>query len=95
MRSVFDVVAPGHILVGIFVAAGDLKILEIEVVVGQARHGRFGLIHGLANRQLQLVVFDNNELNAHRSLKANLVQRVQICGISDGQEQALTALHQR
>ena len=94
-RGVFDVVAPQRIGIGVLVAAGDFEILEIEVVIGQARHGRFGLIHGLADRHLQLVVLDHDELDAHRGLEADLIERVQIGRIRDGQEQALTALHQR
>ncbi len=94
-RSVFDVVAAERLRIGVVVAAGDLEILEIDIVVGQARHDRFGLIDGLVDRRLQLVVLDHDELDAHRGLEADLVQGVQIGGIRDGQEQPLAALHQR
>ena len=94
-RRVFDVVPAERLRIRIFIAAGDFEILEIEVVVGQARHGRFGLIDRLVDRRLQLVVLDDDELDAHRGLKPDLVQRVQIGRIGDGQEQPLAALHQR
>ncbi len=94
-RGVLNVVAPERVRIGVFVAARDFEILEIEVVIGQARHGRFGLIHGFADGHLQLVVLDHDELDAHRGLEANLIQGVQIGRIGNGQEQALAALHQR
>ncbi len=84
---------PSALGVGVVIAAGDLEILEIEVIVGQARHDRFGLIDGLVDRRLQLVVLDNDELDAHGGLKADLVEGVQIGRIGDRQEQPLAALH--
>ena len=94
-RRVFDVVAAERFRIRVLVAAGDFEILEIEVIVGQARHDRFGLIDGLVDRRLELVLLDDDELDAHRGLEADLVQRVQIGRIGDGQEQPLAALHQR
>ena len=44
---------------------------------------------------LQFVVFHNDELDAHRGLKSNLIERVQIGGVRDRQKQALAALHER
>ena len=94
-RRVLDVVAAQRVGIRVFFAAGDFEVLQIEIVVGQARHHGVGLIDGLGHRRLQLVVLDHDELDAHRGLEADLVQRVQIGGIGDRQEQPLAALHQR
>jgi hypothetical protein len=59
------------------------------------RHHRFGLVDRLVDGLLQLVVLDDDELDAHRGLEADLVERVQVGGIGDREEQALAALHQR
>ena len=84
-----------RVRVRVLVAAGDLEVLEVEVVVGQVRHHRFGLVDGLGDRRLQLVVLDHDELDAHRGLEADLVERVQVGRVGDRQEQPLAALHQR
>ncbi len=75
-RSIFDIISTQRFCARGFVSARDLQVFEVEVVVRQARHDRFGLIDGLADGQLKLVVFDHHELDTHRGLEANLVQRV-------------------
>ncbi len=94
-RRVFDVVAAECRRFGLFVAAADLEVFEIDIVVGELRHHRFGLIDGLVDRLLQLVVFDDDEFDAHRGLESDLVERMQIGRIGNRKEQALAALHQR
>ena len=93
--GVLDVVAAEGLRARLVVAACDLEILEIEIVIGQVRHGGVRLIHCFADGQLKLVVLDHDELDTHRGLESNLVQSMQIGRIGDGQEEALTALHQR
>ena len=92
---VFDVVPPQRLCVGVLIAAGDFQILEIEIVVGEARHDRFGLVDRLAHRRLQFIVFDDDEFDAHRRLKANLIERMQIGRVGDRQKQTLAAFHER
>ena len=93
-RRVFDIVPADRFRIRIFVAAGDVEILEIEIIVGQVRHDRIGLIDRLVDRDLELVVFDDDELDAHRGLETDLIERVQIGRIRDREEQPLAALHQ-
>ena len=93
-RRVLDVVPAEGFRVRVLIAGGDFEVLEIEIIVGQARHDRVGLLDGLVDRRLQLVVLDHDELDAHRGLEANLIERVQIGRIRDRQEQPLAALHQ-
>ncbi len=94
---VFDVVAGNTRAFHVVVATGDVEILEIEagLVVGELRHGRFGLLDGLVDELLQLVVFDDHGLDAHAGLELDLVDGVQIGGIRDTEEQTLAAAIQR
>ncbi len=93
-RRVLDIVPGQRVGVRVLIAGGDFEVLEIEIIFGQARHGRVGLIDGLVDRHLQLVVLDHDELDAHRGLEADLIERMQIGRVRDGQEQPLAALHQ-
>ncbi len=92
---VFDVVASERLRIGLLVSAGDLQILEIEVIVGQARHDRFGLIDGLVHGLLKLVVLDNDKLDAHGGLKSDLVEGMQVRWVGDRKEQAACRVSSR
>ncbi len=85
-RSVFDVITPQRFPIRVFVAAGDFQIFEIKVIVGEAGHHRLGLVDGLCDRGLQLVVLDDHELDTHRGLETDLIQRVKIGRIGNRQE---------
>ena len=92
--SVFDIVAAQRLGICILVSPRHLQVFEIDVVVAEAGHGRFGLIDGLVDGRLQLVVLDDDELDAHRGLETDFVQGVEIGRIRYRQEQAFAALHQ-
>ncbi len=81
----------------VVVAAGDVEILEIEpgFVFGELRHDRVGLLGGLVDGLLQLVVFDDDGLDAEAGLELDLVDGVQIGGIGNREEQSLAAPEQR
>ena len=57
--------------------------------------GRVGLLDGLVDELLQLVVFDDHGFDAQAGLELDLVDGVQIGGIRDAEEQALAAAIQR
>jgi hypothetical protein len=94
-RGILDVVAAQCGRFGLFIAARDFEVLEIDVVVVELRHHRFGLVDGLVDGLLQLVVFDDDKFDAHRSLEANLIERMQIGRIRNREEQSFAALHER
>ena len=94
---VFDVVSRNTVTGGIVVAARDIEVFEIEpgLVLGQQRRGRVGLLGGLVDGFLQLVVFDDHGLDAEASLELDLVDGVQVGGICHREEQALAAAEKR
>ena len=81
----------------VVVAAGDLEALEIDAVSSSARlrHLRVGLLDGLVDGLLQLVVFDDHGFDAEAGLELDLVDGVQVGRIRDREEQALAAAEQR
>jgi hypothetical protein len=94
---VFDVVTRYARAFGVVVATGDIEVLEIEagLIFGELRHGRVGLLGGLVDGLLQLVVFDDHGLDAEAGLEFDFVDGVQVGGIRDAEEQALAAAIQR
>ena len=90
-RRVLDLVASDHFLVEVLIAAGDVEVLEIQVVLAQRGHLRVDLFHRFAGDLLQLVFFDDDCLDRQPRLELDLVQRVQIGRIRNGDEQALAA----
>ncbi len=64
-------------------------------VVGELRHGRVGLLDGLVDGLLQLVVFDDDGLDAEAGLEFDLVDGVQVGRVRHREEQALAAPEQR
>ncbi len=81
--------------VEVFVAGRDIEVLEIEIVLGHVGHRGIDLLDRLGDRQLQLVVFDDHGLDAEAAGKLDLVDRMQIGGVRDRQEQALAAPQER
>src|SRR5262249_27348926 len=94
---VFDVVAGNARAFDVVFTAGDVEVFEIEsgLVLGELRHGRVGLLHGLVDGLLQLVVLDDDGLDAETGLELDLIDGVQVGGIRDAQEQALATAVQR
>ena len=89
---VFDVVAHAAIG-GQFFATTDLEALEVHalVVAAEVGHLRFGALDGLVDSLLQLVVFDDDGIDAQARLELDLVDGMQVGGIGHAQEQALAA----
>ena len=94
-RCVLDVVAADRLLLEILVAAGDVEVLQIDVVVGHRRHLRVDLLDRFGADALQLVLFDDDRLDRQSGLELDLVERVQVGRVRDCDEQALAALDQR
>jgi hypothetical protein len=94
-RRVFDVVAADGVLFQILVAAGDVEVLEVQVVVRERRHLRVDLLDGLAADALQLVLFDDHRLDRQSRLELDLIERMQVGRIRNRDEQPLAALDQR
>ena len=94
-RGVFDIVAP-DLPAGLIIAAGDFERFEIDAfLVAEARHRGVDLLDGLVEQLLQLVVLDDDGLDAQAALELDLIDGVQIGRIRDAEEQPLAALEQR
>ena len=80
----------------VLVAGGDLEVLEVEVaVVVEARHRRVDGLDGAGDARFELVLLDDDRFDAQRGLELDLVERLQIGRIADGDEQALAPLQDR
>src|SRR5690606_26322706 len=76
-------------------AARDVELLEIEVVLVELRHRRVDGFDRALHARLELVLLDDDRLDAQRRLELDLVDRVQIRRIADGDVEALAALQIR
>ena len=80
----------------LFVAARDLEVLEVEAfVVAEVRHRRVDGLDGAGDAGVELVLLDDDGLDAQRGLELDLVERLQVGRIADRDEQALAALQDR
>jgi hypothetical protein len=76
------------------VAGADVKMLEVEILLGHRRHLRIDLLDRLGDRSLQLVVLDDDSLDAQSGRKLDLIDGVQIGWIGNSEEQPLAAPEQ-
>ncbi len=93
-RRVFDVVARDALL-QLLLAGADLEVLQVEVVLGHRRHRGVDLLDGLGDGQLELVVLDDDRLDAEARGELDLVDGMKVGRIGDREEQALSTPHER
>ena len=81
---------------GLFVAARDFEVLEVEAfVVAEVRHRRVDGLDGAGDADLELVLLDDDGFDAQRRLELDLVEGLQVRRVADREEQALAALQDR
>src|SRR5690606_28292666 len=76
-------------------AADDVELLEIEVLVIELRHRRVDGLERALDAHLELVLLDDDRLDAQRRLELDLVDRLQVRGIADRDVEPLAALQDR
>ena len=94
-RRVVDLRA-ADLAADLLVAGRDLEVLEVEVVVVvEARHRRVDGLDGARDARVELVLLDDDGLDAQRGLELDVVERLQVGRVADGDVQALAALQDR
>src|SRR5690606_32077274 len=93
-RGIVDVGAR-DVAADLLVAARDVELLEIEVVLVELRHRRVDGFDRALHAHLELVLLDDDRLDAQRRLELDLVDRVQVRRIADGDIEPLAALQDR
>src|SRR5690606_10448753 len=93
--SVFDVIAAHRVLFEIVVAAGDLEVVEIEIVIVKRRHRRVDLLDCLVADALKLVLFDDDGFHGETRLELDLVERVEVSGIGYRDKQTFASFDER
>ena len=77
------------------VPTADIEILEVEIVVVQAAHAGVDGFDRLADAFFQLVLFDDDRVDAQRGGELDVVDGLQIGWVGNAEKQALAALYQR
>ena len=94
-RRIFHIIA-GDLVVELIFSTRDLQRLEIDIsLLAERRHLVVDLLERLIDCALQLIVFDNDGLDAKAALKFDLVNCVQVGRVRHREEQALAAPKQR
>src|SRR6185437_2092060 len=93
---VFDIVATGALVIELLFAADGFEGVQIHALL--FREGGYlvvDLLDGLVDGLLQLVVLDDDGLDAEARLELDFVDRVQVGRVGDRQEQTFAAAEQR
>ena len=72
-----------------------VKEVEVDVVGGEIPEGIFGGLRILGNQRHQLLVFDNDGVNAQAGLKADFIQRAEIGRVGNRHGESISPSVQR
>jgi hypothetical protein len=78
----------------VIIFAGNVEILEIEVIVVHARHRCVDRLNGFDDAFFELVLFYDDRIDAQACLELDVIDRSEVGGIGNTQKQALAALYQ-
>ena len=93
-RGVFDVVTR-HIVGDHVVVAADLQAFEVEVVLVKARHRGVDGFKRLADHRIELVLFDDDRVDADAGLELDLVDGGMAGGVGNSQKESFATQQQR
>ncbi len=80
---------------GTFLFGAYIEVFQVEVVIAQIGHRRVDGLDRLGNALLELVLLDDDRIDAQAGLELDVIDRLQIGRVGDAEEQALAPLDER